>query len=268
MTGGLIANTLRESLNRRSGLVLLGSGLMVALLFCVFARFTQEGGRLVVYVGIYRPMPAEQFVSQGLRQLLLVCTAFWIYLTAFAVAALLVTPFERGYLELLLAKPLSRTRLLAGRYLGAMVLAGLGLAALVVPVVLKYRWYTGYPLGRFAGAVALVLLSYAVLAAFLHLITVLQPNTGLVILVGYATMILSAFLERREQIMWLTAFPWAHRAADLAYYLLPKFSEIGKIAENLHLHKEVLSWMPVWSSALFGVACWLLAAFAFSRKSY
>ena len=268
MTGTMIVHAVRESINRRSGLVLLGSALLVAAVFAGFTEFSREKSELVVYLGPGRPIPASQYVAGSMKQVLQVCTGFWMYLTIFAMAALLVAPFERGYLEMLLAKPWSRSRLLAGRFLGAMVLAAAGMLALVIPVAGRYRLWVDFPLYPYLQALLYVLVLYAVLGAFMQLITVLLPNTGVVILSGFAMILLSNFLHQRAALVTLTDKAWALALADYAYYVLPKYNGIRDIVIQLGESQEVTSWMPVWSSVLFGAACWGLAAFAFSRKSY
>jgi hypothetical protein len=52
------------------------------------------------------------------------------------------------------------------------------------------------------------------------------------------------------------------------YYVLPKISDVSVIIRHLILNQPVESWMPVWSSALFGAAALLLGIWKFQRRSF
>jgi len=52
------------------------------------------------------------------------------------------------------------------------------------------------------------------------------------------------------------------------YYALPKVFDVGRIARELVLGNPVTSWMPVWSSALFGVVILSTGLYLFARRNY
>ena len=52
------------------------------------------------------------------------------------------------------------------------------------------------------------------------------------------------------------------------YYALPKVFDVGRIARELVLGSPVTSWMPVWSSALFGVVILSTGLYLFARRNY
>jgi hypothetical protein len=52
------------------------------------------------------------------------------------------------------------------------------------------------------------------------------------------------------------------------YYTLPKTSDISVIIRHLITNQPVDSWMPVWSTALFGGVALALGLWRFQRRSF
>ena len=52
------------------------------------------------------------------------------------------------------------------------------------------------------------------------------------------------------------------------YWVLPKVFDVGRIARELVLGNSITSWMPIWSSALFGVAILSTGLYVFARRNY
>ena len=269
MIAALIGNTLREAMNRLGGISLLGISAAFALNFVYLGRFVYQEGKTIAYPPFgANPWPAVDYVNNALRLLLDLAHTGWLILTIFVMAGLIVTPFERGYLELLLGKPLSRARLLAGRLLGVMTLTVCGMAVMFVPVLARYRWHVEFPVGNWVRALLVLLCSCLVYAVVMQLIAVFAPLTTVLMLSALCTWLISQSLHEREKIQVLIPFAAVNRVIDWLYYIFPKFSGMTDIINALVPGRPVVSWMPLWSSALFAVGCWALAAFVFSRKSY
>ena len=49
---------------------------------------------------------------------------------------------------------------------------------------------------------------------------------------------------------------------------LPKIFDLGRLARALVLGDPVIDWMPVWSSALFGLVTLSGSLYAFGRRDY
>jgi hypothetical protein len=52
------------------------------------------------------------------------------------------------------------------------------------------------------------------------------------------------------------------------YYILPKVYDLGRISREIVLGRPIASWMPVWTSALFGIAVLSTGLYAFSKRNY
>ncbi|MDQ2901363.1 MAG: hypothetical protein M3Y07_16435, partial [Acidobacteriota bacterium] len=61
---------------------------------------------------------------------------------------------------------------------------------------------------------------------------------------------------------------WQRNVVRFFYYALPKIVDIGGIGRKLILGTPVESWMPVWSTALFGIALLSAGILIFSKRDY
>ncbi len=269
MIRALIEITLRESLNRRGGMILLGTAAVLAPFFAFSERYAMEEGRQVVYaLGNPKPMDALVWSVSTLVWEVQILAVVALLVTIFVVAGLLTSPHECGYIELLLSKPLSRAKLLLGRYCGVLALALLPVALMALLPFAVYRWHVAFPVSPFFRGLALLALLYACVIAVMQLIAVLQPNTGLLVLSTFGLYFLSGVLHSRHLTLIAVSDTLPNRFADSLYYLFPKFSEMSDLAPNLVITTPVESWMPVWSTALFSAACLAVAVVLFSRRSH
>jgi len=52
------------------------------------------------------------------------------------------------------------------------------------------------------------------------------------------------------------------------YYVLPKVFDLGRIVRALVIGDPVRYWMPLWSSALFGIVVLGAGLYAFAKRNY
>ncbi len=83
-----------------------------------------------------------------------------------------------------------------------------------------------------------------------------------------APQFITPILSQKTTIEKLLDSEWSRDVVRVAYYVLPKSAEVSVIMRHLILHQPVESWMPVWSSALFGAAVLSLGIWLFQRRSF
>ena len=198
--------------------------------------------------------------------------SYWIgtLLALFATAPLLTGLLERGHIDLLLSKPLSRTRLLAGHVLGVLAMMLLLSAYLIGAIWLTLSIKTGVWNPRFLLAIFVLVGMFAVLYAVVTLVGVWTRSTALALIVTYGLIFISIVLAGREQIVPQLA-P-AGRSVFLAFYhVLPGFAEVTNLVAQLSSAAPVArweQWYPFASSLAFGAVLYGLAAFRFSRRDF
>lgn len=267
--GTVFLRALEESFRRRLGLWLLLLAVLVPGFYFWLVSFqTQADGTVMAQVLDRFRRPASFFVPATFAVLLRMTATAFFYLAVFATAPLLTSFMEKGWADLLLSKGVPRWQVLLGRYASAVTLF-LGVVLVADVTLALYFWgRTGIAPGNFLGALGLLALSFACLAALMTLGAMVQASPVLIIGVAVVQMAVSTVLAQREGLYTFITTEWVHWLMDGAYYVLPKNSELHELAFDFLQSGAMSSWGPVWSSVLpllgaLGVAAWLL-----HRKSF
>ncbi len=195
--------------------------------------------------------------------------AYWvgILLALFATGGLISSMLESGQVDLLLAKPLSRAKILAGRLLGVAAVMLSLLTYLLGMVWLVMSVKTGVWNPQFLLAIGAVFAMFMVLYSLITLTSVLTGSTPLSLILTFgllfATLIL-AIGPLREQITQ------PGRSIVVALYnVLPKFVDVGAyIVPQLVSGQAVAAWSPLVSSLAFGILAYSGSFWLFNRKDF
>jgi ABC-type transport system involved in multi-copper enzyme maturation permease subunit len=87
-------------------------------------------------------------------------------------------------------------------------------------------------------------------------------------MVTFAIMIVTPILAQKATIERLLSSEWSRVVVRVLYYVLPKTSDVSVIIRHMILNQPIESWMPVWSTALFGVVVLGLGLWRFQRRSF
>jgi len=260
--------TLRESIHRRMGLVLLVFSVLLPSMLFAIARFeTQPDGRIFVRMGRFLHRDIHAYVNEALGNLLNFTAGPWLFLGMFAAAPLLASYLEKGSSDMLLSKGVSRWQFFLGRFLGVLALFVLAIVVMDGGSAL-YLWArTGVAPERFPVALLLPLLSFAAYLAMMALVSLSQANAGLLIMVAFLQATFSAILFNRNQLFTFITWGWVRTSLDWLYRILPKNSELDRMATS-YFRLGTYEWWPVWSTGVFilvvlGASFWFL-----HRKSF
>ena len=271
MMGAVIRDTLRESVNRRMGLVLIVFSALVPLILISLIRIEHAGGgKLEVAMKGFHSLPPEIFALSTFMGLLITANGFWVFLGIFAVAPLLMTFLEKGRADLVISKGTPRWQLFLGHYLGTYALfAGTVFLMAVVPAL--YLWArTGVSIRQFLIAVCISVFTFSTVLAMMSVAAMGSSHPALPIILAFVYTMFAPMLAQRKIVFYqdVITSKWGQWILDWVYRILPKTSELV-MASRKYLNAGVVdSWWPIWSTALFvagalAVACWML-----HRKSF
>jgi ABC-2 type transport system permease protein len=200
-----------------------------------------------------------------------ICT----FLAIFATAHLVPRMQEKGTIDLYLARPVSRVRLLLSRYLAGLVLAGSNVVYLMGSIWLIVAWKTGVANPRFLLAGSIIFLVIAVLLAFAFLVGVFTSSTAVSIMTTYGIFFFGLMLAAHDRIAAAVSKEWQAWLIDSLYWFFPKTAELGQaivaFVGGEQLPQEILSALspaPFLTTAAFGVGCLVLASVLFTRKEF
>ena len=167
-----------------------------------------------------------------------------------------------------MSKPVSRTHLLLGRYIGNILVIASNILYLVIGSWIIFGvksgvWGWGFPVSSLC-----TIFIFSVLLAVLVLVGVLWDSAAVAIMTTFAIMILTPILAQKETLERLLDSETERNVVRVLYYTLPKTSDISVIIRDLITNQPVDSWMPVWSTALFGAVALALGLWRFQRRSF
>ena len=271
-TGALVRDTFREAFARRIfwGFFGCATALLVFLLFIMRIDVVQGANATVSLFGQTsgKLTNVNDMVNRAQAVIAMVLYFAGMALSVFASAGLVAAVFEPGRIELLLSKPVSRTHLLLGRYIGNVLVVAANVVYLVLGSwtifgVKTGVWGWGFPLSSLC-----TIFTFSVLLAFIVLIGVLWDSSAVAIMATFAIMIVTPVLQQRHTIERLLSSEWSRDVVRVCYYVLPKTSEISQIIWRMIIHQPIESWMPVWSTAIFGVVALGLGLWRFQRRTF
>ncbi len=270
-TLALIRDTFREAFARRIFWGFFGccSALLLFLIFILRVDVVQGALATVSIFGNSLPSAnVENLVEQTQSVIAMVLYFAGMALSVFASAGLVSAVFEPGRIELLLSKPVSRTHLLLGRYAGNVAVVAANILYLVVCSWIIFGIKTGVWGAGFLISSLCTIFVFSVLLAVIVLVGVIWDSAAVAIMVTFAIMIITPILAQKATIERLLSSEWSRDVVRVLYYTLPKISEISVIIRHLILNQPVESWMPVWSTALFGVGVLSLGIWRFNKRSF
>ena len=194
---------------------------------------------------------------------------YWVglLLALFATGGLIAALSERGQVDVLLTKPLSRSAVLAGRLLAVMAVMLALVTYLFGAVWLVMSIKSGLWSPRFLLAIPVVFGMFTVLYGVVTLVGVWSGSGPLSFIVTLGVLFVSLILAIPTLTEQVSAL-WRPVVVG-AYQVLPKFGGVGTaIVPQLATGGAVGALSLLWSSLAFGAVCYGLAFVLFSRKDF
>jgi len=270
-TLALIVDTFREAFARRIFWGFFGCCTALLLFLIFIMRVDVVQGALATISIFGRSLPSigvTNLVEQTQSVIAMVLYFAGMALAVFASAGLVSAMFEPGRIELLLSKPVTRVHLLLGRYAGNVLVVSANILYLVVGCWIVFGIKTGVWGAGFLLSSLCTIFVFCVLLAVIVLVGVLWDSAAVAIMVTFAIMILTPILAQRFTIERLLSSEWSRQMVRILYYVLPKTSDISVIIRRMILNEPIESWMPIWSTAVFGAVVLGIGAWRFQKRSF
>ena len=272
ITLALIRDTFREAFARKIFWGLFGLSTLMILFFLFLLRIDLvEGGMATLSVfgnANGRLADAQRIVRGVYGGIAAFLYTFGMGLAVFASSGLVPSVLEPGRIELLLSKPVSRSHILLGRYLGNVLVISCNIAYLVLGVWTILGVKTGIWSPDFLIAIATTIFIFAVLLSVVVLVGVLFESAALSTMCTVALMIVSPILAQTTVMLRLLSSEWSREIWRTLYYTLPKIYDIGHMTLDAIQNHAFQGFMPIWTSALFAVVTLSGALAVFSRRDF
>ena len=268
----IILLTFRESLAKKTFMAFLGISTFICLLL-IFALNLDIMDGMQSSVSLFgQEMTATAEITKilfGIESgIAILLFSGGIFMSLFATSSLIPSLLQEGYVDIFISKPVSRLEILLGRYLGSVAIVTLNIFYLVIfsGLILSVKtsvWNWGY-----LWAAVIIVLTFAVLFALMTFLGVVSRSGPLSLMITYLILFFSPMLLARDKIYALLSSAVYGYFFDGLYYFLPKTAELGVILQRLVSNQPVDSWMPLWSSGLFGIFMLTVSAYIFKRKNF
>jgi ABC-type transport system involved in multi-copper enzyme maturation permease subunit len=270
-TIALIRDTFREAFARKIFWGLFGLSTLMILFFLFLLRIDlMEGG--VAFVSAFGRFNGTRDVDKLVRGVYGGIATFlysWaMFLAVFASAGLIPSVLEPGRIELLLSKPVSRTHILLGRYVGNVLVVSCNIIYLVLGVWAILGVKTGIWSPVFLISIATTIFTFAVLLSVVILIGVLFESAALATMVVSALMIMSLILAQTSTMLRLLSSEWSRQIWRTLYYSLPKVYDMGRMTLDAIQSRTFDGFMPIWTSALFALVVLGCSLLIFARRDF
>ena len=262
----MVRHALHESVHRSASLATVVSAVGLTLLLVVPLRM--RDGELFYWS---QRAPSTAVMAREFSSIVIgMGQTIWVFLPLLAVAGLLASSLQKGWIELLVSKPMPRITILGTVYLAGLILWLLSVGLMVASLAATFRWMLHVPAMPLLKAFAVLTLFFAVELAFLVLVAVARPNVMIASAATFAMTFIASLMGARAMIARYFDSRLVERALDGIYYILPKVNELLSLTQRVASTSEALitHWMPLWSSALFGVACLIIAGWLLERKDF
>lgn len=271
-TLALIRDTFREAFARKifSGLFGLSTAIILFFLFLLKIDIVEGASATVSLFGrsSNRVMDLDRIVGGVYAAIAGFLYTFGMFLAVFASSSLLPSVLEPGRIEVLVSKPISRSRILLGRYIGNVLVVSSNIIYLVLGVWIILGLKTGIWSLAFLVAIATTIFAFAVLLSVVAFVGVLFESAALATMITVALMIMSPILAQTEIMMRLLSSEWARQTWRMLYYALPKVYDLGRMTLDAIQDRTFAGWLPIWTSALFGAVVLSGALAIFAKRDF
>lgn len=194
-----------------------------------------------------------------------------LLLAIFTSSSFVPVMLEKGNIDLLLSKPVSRVQMLTGKYFGGILVVFLNIAFLVLGVWLIISLKFSYWEFSFLWLIATITFTFAVLYAIIVLLGVISKSSIPGMMTAYFIfLIVSPLLSlAKDQLRVIFESNFLKSVIDILYYIIPKTAELmGKINFDLASGKGVNDFQPILTSFLFLILTFGYSLYLFNRKDF
>lgn len=192
-----------------------------------------------------------------------------LFLSIFSVSSFVPNMLEKGHVDVILSKPISRAEVLTGKFIGGLIVVFVNVAYLIVGIwlMIGFKFDIWDPL--FLYSILTITFAFAVLYSLIILIGVLTQNSVVSMMVCYFIfLIISPILAGRAQIFEFVNNNTIKAILDILYYVFPQTQEIGRMTSDLVNGEVITTFRPIFTSSALMVLTFGLSIFIFRKKDY
>ncbi|MEO8398213.1 MAG: ABC transporter permease subunit [Ignavibacteriaceae bacterium] len=267
----LILFTLREALARKVFIFFIAISALVIIGLGIAFSIVDTNSIMTSFNPTNDPSISSEAI--GLLEIAIISplTNLCLLLAIFATASFVPIMLEKGNIDLLLSKPVSRPQLILGKYFGGLLFIFLNIGLLIFGVWLLISLKFSFWDFSFLWSILIVTFTFGVLYSLIVLFGIITRSSILGMMIAYFIyLILSPVLYLiKERVHLFSISDFFKEILKGLYYLFPKTSELmGKILINSSSGKGIENFQPILTSFAFLVVILGYSIFLFKRKDF
>ncbi|HDZ58963.1 MAG TPA: ABC transporter permease [Ignavibacteriales bacterium] len=267
----IILFTLREAVARKVFIFFMGITLLVLLIMALVFGLTDTQS----IMALMNPTGEETILVDIIRNLefLIVnpLANLGLLLAIFSSASFIPVMLEQGNIDLLLSKPVSRTQLLIGKYLGVLLFVFINIFVFVFGVWFIISVKFGYWDASFLLISVLITFAFALLYALIVLFNVTTKSSIPGMMAAYLIFLIVSplMLFYKEQLHLHIESGVIKLLLDGLYYVVPQTAELmGRMLYQTASGNIIENFQPVITSILFIILTLSFSIFIFRKKDF
>ncbi|MFI5211485.1 MAG: ABC transporter permease [Ignavibacteria bacterium] len=274
----IIKNTFREALAKK---IFIGYYIFYAIVILIMIFLVN----MDAVEGVMSLTDAKGLVHQVETGFFMISWNLIIFFSLISTASFIPSMLEKGTIDLLISKPISRPMILLSKYLGAVLFVFLSMVFLLGSIWLILSLKSGYWDPAFLLSILWLTLAFAVMYSIVVVVGLTTQSTVIAILVNFFLIfVLCPVLSIREAVVFsIVSNETVRFVFDFLYYILPKPGEFRDIANSMILGEPInmwksslnaetgsftISWMSPISSVLFCLVMMAYSVYYFIKKDY
>lgn len=274
----IIQNTFREALAKK---IFIGYYIFYAIVILIMIFLVNMDS----VEGVMSLADSKMLVHQVETGFLTISWNLIIFFSLISTASFIPSMLEKGTIDLLISKPISRPMILISKYLGAVLFVFLSMVFLMGSIWLILSLKSGYWDPTFLLSILWLTLAFAVMYSIVVIIGLTTQSTVVAILVNFFLIfVLCPLLSVREAVVFsLVTNETVKFVFDFLYYLFPKPGEFRDITTSLINGEQInmwkssanaetgiftISWLSPISSVLFLLVTMAYSIYYFAKKDY
>ena len=263
--------TLREAMSKKVFVFFMGISAFVLIIQLIIFSFIKidQLSKAVDPSGL--KISIQQIISQIEMMIVSPVAVLGLLLAIFSSSSFIPTMLEKGNIDLLLSKPVSRTELILGKYFGGLLVVFINVFFLVLGVWLIISLKFGYWNPAFLSISLVITFTFAVLYSMIVLFGIITQGSVFGMMMAYFTfLILSPLLfTAKEKFLDTIENGLLKNLIKGCYYIVPKTSELmGSVLNSITAGKEIESFQPVITSMVFLILMLLFSILIFRKKDF
>ncbi len=273
----IIQNTFREALAKK---IFIGYYIFYAIVVLLMIFAVNQDA----VSGVMSLSDVKQAIISIQSGFIVISFPLILFFSLISASSFIPSMVEKGTIDLMISKPISRFNILISKYLGGILFVGTSMVFLIGSIWLILSLKSGYWNFNFLIPIVSLSFAFAVMYSITVLIGLTTQSSIVAILVNFFLIfVLCPILSGREQIIFtFVKNDSIQFIFNFFYYILPKPGEIKDVTVALIAGQDVPLWKgvaneqgisgPTWlsviTSFIFCSAVMAYSAYYFSKKDY